>query len=94
MDADIMAARIVQTDCQVCDSVTVSFLTQGLHQLWQNRLWSLLSLCALERRERGGASLGQALPWMGVNFRLAGGAKGHIEPPNSDGESCFAFFAH
>ena len=79
MDADIqaiMVAGTVQTDSQVCDSVTVSFLTQGLPQLWQNRLWSLLSLCALERRERGGASLGQALPWMGVNFRIAGGAKG------------------
>ena len=32
---------------------------------------------AFERGERGGASFGQA-PWMGVNFCLAGGAKGSL----------------
>ena len=31
-----MVAGTVQTDCQVCDSVTMSFLTHGLRHLWQN----------------------------------------------------------
>ena len=86
MDADIqiMVAGTVQTDCQVCDSVTVSFLTHGFRHLW---LWSFLSPSNAER----GAELllGQSLPRMGVNFRLAG--QGHIEPPNSEGEAGFAF---
>ena len=73
MDADIqiMVAGTVQTDCQVCDSVTVSFLTHGFRHLW---LWSFLPPSNAER----GVELlwGQLLPRMGVNFRLAGGAKG------------------
>ena len=78
MDADIqiMVAGTVQMDCQVCDSVTLSFLTHGLRHLCQNSLW-----------------LGQALPQMGVNFCLAGGAKGTLSRRTSKGESCFAFFA-
>ena len=42
MDADIMVAGTVQTDCQVCHSVTVSFLTHSFRHLW---LWYFLSLC-------------------------------------------------
>ena len=30
MDADIMVAGIVQADCLVCESVTMSFLTHGI----------------------------------------------------------------
>ena len=67
-DIQIMVAGIVQTDCQVCDGVTVSFLTHSFHHLW---LWSFL----LPSNKEIGAELllGQALPQMGVSFRLAGG---------------------
>ena len=80
MDADIqiMVAGTVQTDCQVCDSVTLSFLTHGLCHLWQNSLWYVFPFALLPLNAERGAELlwGLALPQMGVNFHLAGGAKG------------------
>ena len=59
MDADIqiMVAGTVQMDCQVCDSVTVSFLTHGFRHLW---LWSFLWPSNTERG--AGLLLGQSLP--------------------------------
>ena len=92
MDADIqiMVAGTVQTDCQVCHSVTVSFLTHGFRHLW---LWSFLSLCCLRtRRERGGASFGAGAA-DGSKFPLSRWSQGRIEPPNSEGEAGFASFA-
>ena len=74
MDADIMVAGTVQTDCQVCHSVTVSFFDTRF-----SPFMALVFPFALlpSNAERGAELLlGQALPRMGVNFRLAGGAKG------------------
>ena len=68
-----MVAGTVQTDCQVCDSVTVSFLTHGLCHLWQVVFpFTLLP----SNVERGAELLLDQLRQMGVNFRLAGGTKG------------------
>ena len=80
MDADIeIMVGTVQTDCQVCD-VTLSFLTHGLRHLCQSFIeWSVVFPFALlpSNVERGAELLlGQALVRMGVNFSLAGGAKG------------------
>ena len=92
MDADIQikVAGTVQTDCQVCDSVTLSFLTHGLHHLCQNSLQSFpFRSAAFERGERGGASSAAD----GSKFLLSRWSQGRIKLPNSEGEACFAFFA-
>ena len=60
MDADIRVAGTVQTDCQVCDSVTVSFLTHGLRHLWQIVCGLSIHSAAFKRGERGRASFGPA----------------------------------
>ena len=82
MDADIqIMVGTVQTDCQVCDSVTLSFLTYGLRHLCQSFIqWSVVFPFALlhSNMERGAELLlGQALVQMGINFSLAGGASSH-----------------
>ena len=90
MDADnqIMVAKTVQMDCQVCDSATMSFLTHSLRHL----------VCGLSFRstafecgERGGASFGPGAATDGSKFPLSRWSQGRIEPPNNEGESCFAF---
>ena len=97
MDADIqiMVAGTVQTDCQVCDtgSVTVSFLTHGLRHSWQIVCGlSFRSAAAFERGERGGASFGPAAA-DGSKFPLSRWSQGRIESPNSEVGAGFAFFA-
>ena len=47
---------------------------------------------AFERRERGGASLEEGAAADGSKFLLSRWSQGRIEPPNSEGEACFAFF--
>ena len=47
---------------------------------------------AFERGERGGASFGAGAGADGRKFQLSRWSQGHIEPPNSEGEACFAFF--
>ena len=48
---------------------------------------------AFERGERGGASFGAGAGADGCKFQLSRWSQGCIEPPNSEGEACFAFFA-
>ena len=92
MDADIRVAGTVQTDCQVCDSVTVSFLTHGLRHLWQIVCGLSFHSAAFKRGERGGASFGPAAV-DGSKFPLSRWSQGRIELPNSEGGAGFAFFA-
>ena len=47
---------------------------------------------AFERGERGGASFGAGAA-DGKKFPLSRWSQGRIEPPNSEGEAGFAFFA-
>ena len=89
MDADIqIMIRTVQTDwlnCQVCDSVALSFLTHGLCHLPYGLCFMVCGLsfhsaafehCFWERRVE--LVLEQALlpVWMGENFSLVGGPNG------------------
>ena len=91
MDADIqiMVAGTVQTDCQVCDSVTVSFLTHGFRHSWLDLVFPFAFEC-------GGAELlwGAVAAADGSKFPLSRWSQGRIKPPNSEGEAGFAFFAH
>ena len=75
-DIQIMVAGTVQTDNQVYDNVTLSFLTRFSPFMALVFPFALLP----SNTERGvELFLGQA-PQMGVNFRLAGGAKGALNP--------------
>ena len=76
--------------CQVCDSITVSFLTHGFRHLW---IWSCLSLCCLRTRREGRSFFGVGAAADGRKFPLRKWSQGRIEPPNSEGKAGFAFFA-
>ena len=52
-----------------------------------------LRSAAFERGERGGASFGAGAGADGRKFQPSRWSQGRIEPPNSEGEACFAFFA-
>ena len=50
-----------------------------------------LLLSNVETGERGGASFGAGAGADGRKFQLSRWSQGRIEPPNSEGEACFAF---
>ena len=77
----------LQTDCQVCDSVT-EFLDTQSSPFMPSGLF--FHSAAFKRGERGGASFGPGVAADGSTFPLS---RWRIEPPKSEGESCFAFFA-
>ena len=53
----------------------------------------LFRSAAFVRGERGGASFGAGAGADGRKFQLSRWSQGRIEPPNSEGEACYAFFA-
>ena len=73
MDTDIMVPGTVQTDCQVCQCHR-----EFLDARFSPFMALVFPFILLPSNVEKGAELllGQALPRMGVNFHLAGGAKG------------------
>ena len=83
MDADIeIMVGTVQTDCKVCDSVTLSFLT---HSIRHKSRWCFLSLpLNIVFGERGGASFGAGAGADGRKFQLSHNTNLIITDTNKD----------